>query len=213
MAQLRPSVLYTLLTIGSITIGSLIIFGLFHDSQKLEGNRYENSYAEFNNVELTEKQHQALELLKNRNIEWAHFRFIEAIKNYDFPQVNAFIDAGMQLKSSSILLEVALSQSANKKDMLILLSQQYKLNFNALYHLPAYVSAFDEQLELVSKPYILKKQDEHEQAKRQFAIDFKSWEQQKKLKESDMLLEWIMLLEIAFMCLYSPFLPGKMTRR
>lgn len=64
MAQLRPSVLYTLLILGGILSGLMLIYGLFNDSEKFEGNRYENSYVEFDGRQLTQKEQRAVTVLK-----------------------------------------------------------------------------------------------------------------------------------------------------
>ena len=183
MAQVRPSILYATLIIAAISIGVLMIYGLFSDSQKIEGDRYQNSYAQFDQVVLTAKQQRAIDTLKASGIEWAHFRFIEAIKANDMVRVHAFIDAGMALRSTSILLEIALSDSNNKKDMLSLLNQHYQLDLNGLYELPKYVSDFDEQLTKVSAPYLLEKQQKHEQAMRVYGREFSTWQQQKEQKK------------------------------
>lgn len=180
MAQLRAPVLYVLLTVGGLLTGVGVIYGLFHDSdkyttEKYKGNRYENSYAVFNDAALTGKQKQAIETLKSKGVEWAHFRFIEAIKSDDMVMVNAFIDAGMLLNSNRVLLEVALGSSANKKEMLSLLKESYQVSFNDLYHLPNYVSEFDEQLGAISAPYRHEKEEEHRLAMNAYKVAMLKW--------------------------------------
>jgi len=187
MAQLRPSVLYTLLIIGGVLTGTGLIYGLFYDSEKMAGNRYENSYAEFKGVELTEKQGKAVQLLKAEDIEWAHFRFIEAIKDDNMVQVAAFIDAGMSLHSNSILLEIALGKSKEKIRMLTLLHDNYQLDFNALYKLPNFVSKFDEQLDSVSNPYIERRKEEYRAAVGAYKKKFRVWELELEARKREML--------------------------
>lgn len=183
MAQLRPSILYILLAFGGILFGLGLIYGLFYDSEKFEGNRYKNSYEVFSNATLTEKQKTAITALQEKGIEWAHFRFIEAIKVNDLDLVTAFIDAGMPLNSNTILLEIALSTSAeaDKKLMLALLQQHYQLDLNALYRLPNYVSAFDKQLAAIFAPYAQLKKEQYRLATMAYKKAFVEWE--KKLEE------------------------------
>jgi len=188
MANLRPSVLYTLLIIAGILAGVGLISGVFYDSEKFEGNRYENSYAEFNGKALSKKQQQAISLLKSKNIEWAHFRFIEAIKNDEMPQVKAFIDAGMPLNSETIFLEIALSPSNHKREMLTLLNEHYQLNLNALYKLPNFVSEFDSQLVGISSPYIQQQKAEFRHAMNAYKKSFLKWEQALETKKEAMLV-------------------------
>ncbi|PHS72791.1 MAG: hypothetical protein COB22_04220 [Cycloclasticus sp.] len=187
MAELRPSVLYALLVFGAILAGLGLIFGLFYDTEKLEGNRYLNSYAEFNGVTLTEKQKKAVSLLQNSDVEWAHFRFIEAIKNDDLSLVNAFIDADMPLNSNSILLEIALGKSLDKKTLLMLLRANYALNLDALYRLPNYVTEFDEQLSAVSKPYSEAKKEQYRLAMMEYKKKFIKWEEALEEKKQHLL--------------------------
>lgn len=187
MAQLRPSVLYVLLTIAGVLTGVGLIYGLFYDTERLEGNRYENSYVEFNDAVLTQKQQRAIRLLKSDNIEWAHFRFIEAIKSDDVPQVQAFIDLGMALNSDSILLEIALSESTHKQSMLGLLNQHYQLNLNGLFTLPNTVSEFDLQIADISGPYIQQKKEAFGQATNEYEIKRLNWEQALAAKKQTML--------------------------
>ncbi|OUR84972.1 hypothetical protein A9Q85_09085 [Cycloclasticus sp. 44_32_T64] len=187
MAQLRPSVLYVLLTIAGILTGVGLIYGLFYDTERFEGNRYENSYVEFNDSLLTATQQQAIAFLKSENVEWAHFRFIEAIKNDDVRQVQAFIDLGMPLNSDSILLEIALSESTHKKSMLGLLDERYQLNLNGLFTLPNIVSEFDPQLADISRPYIQQKKEAFRQATNEYDIKLVSWEQALANKKQAML--------------------------
>lgn len=187
MANLRPSVLYTLLTMAGILVGVGLVFGLFYDSEKFEGNRYENSYAEFNGKVLNKKQQQAVSLLKSKNIEWAHFRFIEAIKNDEVTQVKAFIDAGMPLNSESILLEIALSSSNHKREMLSLLNEHYQLNLNELYKLPSFVDEFDSQLAGISAPYFRQQKIEFRNAMNAYKKNHLIWEQALVAKKETML--------------------------
>ena len=187
MAQLRPSVLYSLLAIGGVLAGLVLIYGVFYDSEKFEGNRYKNSYAVFSDVTLTEKQKTAISTLQINGVEWAHFRFIEAIKANDLAVVRAFMDAGMPLNSNTVLLEIALGTSAEKKTMLALLRQRYELDLNALYRLPNYVSAFDEQLTAISEPYIQLKQEQHRLAMMEYKARFIEWEKALEEKKQKML--------------------------
>jgi len=187
MAQLRPSVLYTLLVLGGVLAGVGLIYGLFYDSEKFEGNRYENSYAEFTQSSLTEKQKSALTFLQSKGVEWAHFRFVEAIKNDDVASVTAFIDAGMPLNSNSILLEIALGPSANKKAMLSLLNKHYHIDLNALYRLPNYVSVFDQQLTAISAPYKQQKEEEYRTAMIKYKKNFFEWKRGLEKQENQLL--------------------------
>ncbi|ORU92283.1 MAG: hypothetical protein A6F70_02480 [Cycloclasticus sp. symbiont of Bathymodiolus heckerae] len=187
MAQLRPSVLYTLLIVGGILTGVGMIYGLFYDSEKMKSNRYENSYAEFSGAVLTDKQETALGLLKSQDVEWAHFRFIEAIKSDNMEQVGAFIDAGMPLNSNSILLEIALGKSAHKKRMLSLLNNHYHLDLYALYKLPNFVSKFDQQLAEISGPYIEQRKEDYRVALIVYKKEFVAWEQKLEAKKREML--------------------------
>jgi hypothetical protein len=189
MAELRPSVLYALLFLGGVLGGVGLIYGLFFDSEKFEGNRYENSYAQFDEAALTSKQKQAITSLQSQGIEWAHFRFIEAIKNDNKEQVQAFIDAGMPLNSNSILLEIALSPSTNKESMLTLLNKHYQLNLNALYRLPSYVTLFDKQFVSISGPYIREKEEEYRAAMMEYKRRFVKWEQQLETRKKQMLAD------------------------
>ncbi len=74
MAELRPSILFSLLGVGGILLGLGLIYAVFYDSEKIEGNRYKNSYVEFDNNSLNEKQQQAISFLKGQGIEWANYR-------------------------------------------------------------------------------------------------------------------------------------------
>ncbi|MBL4744212.1 MAG: hypothetical protein JKX87_06205 [Cycloclasticus sp.] len=188
MAELRPSVLYILLVIGGILAGAGLIKGVFYDSEKFEGNRYEDSYAQFRHATLTEKQKTAITLLKKEGIEWAHFRFIEAIKDNKPVKVQAFIDAGMPLNSDSILLEIALSSSINKVAMLALLVNHYDLDLGALYTLPKFVNQFDGQITEVSKPYTQHKKETYRQAMLAYKVAYEAWEQTLDAKKKEMLI-------------------------
>jgi len=172
---------------GGLLTGTSLIYGLFYDSEKMAGNRYENSYAEFKDVELTEKQARAIKLLKAEDIEWAHFRFIEAIKDDNMEHMVAFIDAGMPLHSNSILLEIALGKSKEKIRMLTLLHDNYQLDLNALYKLPNFVSAFDEQLNDVSGPYIKSRKEDYRAALRTYKKKFSVWELELEARKREML--------------------------
>jgi RNase P protein component len=187
LAQLRTSVLFTLLILGSVLGGVGLIYGLFHDSEKLEGNRYENSYAGLESKTLTAKQLEAITLLKAKGIEWAHFRFIEALKNGDAIVAQAFAHAGMPLNSDTILLEIALSKVTDKKDMLALLREAYQVDFNALYKLPNYVSDFDDELASIAAPYIQQKEKAYRLAMAEYKKSFFRWEQELEAKKLQML--------------------------
>ncbi|HIL91692.1 MAG TPA: hypothetical protein EYG50_02925 [Cycloclasticus sp.] len=187
MAELRPSILFSLLGVGGILLGLGLIYAVFYDSEKIEGNRYKNSYVEFDNNSLNEKQQQAISFLKGQGIEWANYRFMEAIKNDDMPTVQAFIDAGMRLNSSSIFLEIALGASTNKKNMLVLLNQHYPFDLNALYTLPNYVTVFDKQLASVSKKYIDDKKEQYRLVMGVYKRSHTIWENELAIKKREML--------------------------
>ncbi len=169
-------------------LGLALIYGVFYDSEKIAGNRYENSYAEFENVSLNETQQQAISYLKSQGIEWANFRFMAAIKNDDMPAVQAFITAGMPLNSTSIFLEIALGSSKNKKSMLVLLNQHYPSDLNALYKLPNYVSVFDEQLARVSKVYIDDKKEQSRLAMGVYKRRQVAWGKEQAIKKRERLV-------------------------
>jgi len=187
VAELRPSVLYALLVLGGVLAGMGLINVAFYDSEKLEGNRFENSYAQFDGVALTSKQKLAITSLQSEGVEWAHFKLVEAIKNNNVERVRAFINAGMELNSNSILLEVALSPSANKKAMLALLIKHYKLDLSALYRLPNYVTTFDKQFGSISAVYIEEKKEEYRVAMMAYKRSFVKWEQQLEAQKKRML--------------------------
>jgi len=187
LAQLRPSVLYGALILSGVLAASGLILGLFYNSEKFEGNRYENSYAEFANASLTVEQKKALSILQKKNIEWAPFRFIEAIKKGDVELAQVFIDAGMPLNSNTILLEIALSTATNKKKMLALLIKHYRLNLNALYRLPNYVTQFDEELTTIYSPYIDERKEAFRIAMMAYKKEFVTWERALEEKKQRML--------------------------
>ncbi|PCI22511.1 MAG: hypothetical protein COB62_01320 [Piscirickettsiaceae bacterium] len=187
MAQLRPSILYALLVLGGVLASTGLIYGIFYDSEKFDGNRYQHSYQQFSQALLTDKQKQAITLLQSKGVEWAHFRFIEAIKNDDTALVMAFIDAGMPLNSNSILLEIALGSSKNKKAMLVLLNRHYQLDFNALYRLPGYVSVFDRQLANISTAYIQQQKIKFRELMITYKKSHGAWEEKLANKKQQML--------------------------
>ena len=187
MAQLRPSVLYGALILGSVLAGFGLVFGLFYNSEKFEGNRYENSYEDVAKTELTAEQKTALTALQKKGIEWAPFRFIEAIKNDDVELVQLFINAGMPLNSNTILLEIALSASSSKKTMLALLVKHYHVDLNALYRLPNYVTQFDAELATIYSPYINERKEAFRLAMMVYKKEFVIWEQALDVKKQKML--------------------------
>ena len=187
MAQLRPSVVYGALIFAAALVGCGLVFGLFYNTVTFEGNRYENSYADIDKTTLTAEQKEALSALQKKNIEWAPFRFNEAIKNNEIELVQVFIAAGMPLNSDTILLDIALSASASKKSMLALLVKHYRLDLNALYRLPNYVTQFDAELATIYSPYIEERKEAFRLAMISYKKEFLIWEQALETKKQKML--------------------------
>ena len=184
---MRPSVVYGALIFAAALLGCGLVFGLFYNTVKFEGNRYENSYADIDKATLTVEQKKALSILQKKNIEWAPFRFNEAIKNNDIELVQVFMDAGMPLNSDTILLEIALSASVNKKNMLALLVKQYHLDLNVLYRLPNYITQFDVELATIYSPYIDERKEVFRLAMIVYKKEFVIWEQALETKKQKML--------------------------
>ncbi|PCI67088.1 MAG: hypothetical protein COB26_10365 [Piscirickettsiaceae bacterium] len=101
------------------------------------------------------KKLQALQTLQKKGVEWAHYQLVGSIKNHDYAMAKLYIDAGMRLRDKDLVIGQMIENPKHWFELIRLLRVDTKEGLSGLFHVPRYLTAFDERFDLVETRYAI----------------------------------------------------------
>jgi hypothetical protein len=95
----------------------------------------------------------ALKALKAKDIEWAHYRLVEAVTAHDYELIKLFLDGGMTLKNKAVIAEELMLQPTKWRTLIEYLGLANKKDLSALFPVPKHLTDLDAAFKKVEVEY------------------------------------------------------------
>jgi hypothetical protein len=128
------------------------------------------------------KKLAALQALQARDLEWAHYQFVDAIQEQNADIVNLYVDAGMELKNKSTIIGQMIENPTNWIALIKRLGWDNQQRLSGLFEMPLYLDVLDPYFKKTEARYAIP----HDIAFKDFYLEFKvihdKWLNEKNLE-------------------------------
>ncbi|PCI22510.1 MAG: hypothetical protein COB62_01315 [Piscirickettsiaceae bacterium] len=125
---------------------------------------------------------EALIALQKKGLEWAHYQFVDAIKEQNTELVELYIDAGMALRNKGLIIG---QMTENPKAWIVLIERLgwgNREKLSGLFPVPRHLTKLDEVFKTIEKHYVVP----HDVAFKNLYLEFKKihdeWMHEKNLE-------------------------------